>query len=195
MKNMLLSVLSSCAVCGLPSTVFADGEASTAKPLAGFHASAGFSTSLNQSMSANYRDTECLDIFNVMTEQRLGFVCSSSDQEFVREMGIERYDALDAGARPPKRPKCGLIISTPMKRYGMKEFLKGQPVVNSAVVDCDTSGDVIYRATASCHVGFARDARGNAIYSNLVVADHVNNKATNASTASIQQLWRRLSGR
>lgn len=148
----------------------------------------------NISFASNYRNTECVDFSFKYSSEKIGFVCSSRDKDFIREMGITEYDLLPKGSRPTERPKSGLLVSTPMAQYEMRLFGSTKIEVNSAVVDCDTVGEANYRATSSCHVAVSSLEAPEIIYSNFVVKYNAAKKR-GILLGRIKEIWRLLEKR
>jgi hypothetical protein len=179
------------ALCALSALARADGTAREGATLRELKPPVGMKLSANTAMPSNFRDTECLDISDENTREKVGFICESSDPEFIREMGIARFDTLPARSRPAQRPESGLLVATPMKQYDMRRFIEGSRIAYGAVVDCDASEGAVYRASASCHVAVMQREDGKTVYSNFVLQNHVNKKPP-ISTTRIRDLWRPL---
>jgi hypothetical protein len=150
--------------------------------------------SRNEALATSYPDTECVDFSFKKSKVKVGFVCTSKNNDFAREMGISEYDALPEGSRPKYRPKSGLLVATPMRQYDMRTFGSTANGVASAVVDCDTDGAAIYRATSSCHVAVSTLGEHEVIYSNFVLTYHGQNKR-GISERRIKEIWQLLEQR
>lgn len=148
----------------------------------------------NQVLESSYRDTECIDFSFKDSKDKIGFVCSSRNRNFIREMGITEYDTLSKGSRPTERPESGLFVSTPMAQYEMRSFGSSKNQVNFAVVDCDTAGEANYRATSSCHVAVSSLDAPEVIYSNFVLKYHTAKKH-GILQERIKEIWRQLEKR
>ena len=148
----------------------------------------------NEVLAANYHDTECFDFSFKDSGKKIGFICSSRSKDFIREMGITEYDALPKDSRPTERPRSGLFVSTPMAQYEMRSFGSSKTEVNSAVVDCDTVGEAVYRATSSCHVAVSALDAPEVIYSNFVLKYHTAKKR-GIHQERIKEIWRQLEKR
>lgn len=133
-------------------------------------------TTRNEALASSYPDTECVDVSFKKSKVKVGFICTSKNKDFTKEMGISEYDALPEGSRPKDRPKSGLLVVTPMRQYEMRTFGSTSDGVASAVVDCDTDGAEIYRATSTCHVALSQLGEHEVIYSNFVLTYHTSNK-------------------
>ena len=66
--------------------------------------------------------------------------------------------------------------------------------VASATVDCDTDGQAIYRATATCHVAITSPLEGEVTYTNIVSRYHVGHRV-GLTQARIVEIWKRLENR
>jgi hypothetical protein len=189
--NKISALLLVSALCAHSALARADGTALGGKTLRELKPPLGMKLSANTAMPSNFRDTECFDISDEKTLEKVGLVCESSDPEFIKEMGIVSFDALPTRSRPAQRPASGLLVATPMKQYDMRQFIKGSGIAYGAVVDCDVSDGAVYRATASCHVAVMQREDGKTVYSNFVLQNHVDKKPP-FSTARIRELWRPL---
>jgi hypothetical protein len=145
-------------------------------------------TTQNEAIASNYPGTECVDFSYKKSKVKVGFVCTSKNMDFVREMGISEYDALPEGSRPKDRPKSGLLVATPMRQYDMRTFGSTANGAAFAIVDCDTDGAAIYRATSSCHVAVSPLREHEVIYSNFVVTYHTPKKR-GISQRRIKEIW------
>lgn len=189
--NYFLSVLLAGALSGVCAEAMADGSA-TPFSLEALKPPAGMKVSVSPHLSSNYRDTQCVDVSKDSTRQKLGFICRTSDPEFLKDMGIDQYDSLKEDTRPARRPSNGLVISTPMRQYDMQPFLSGR--VHAAAVDCDIANEPIYRATGTCHVGVAQSQDGVTTYGNFVLKDHRIKKNVTSESA-IRSVWQSLISR
>jgi hypothetical protein len=151
-------------------------------------------TTRNEALASSYPDTECVNFSFKKSKVKIGFICTSKNKDFAREMGVSEYDALPEGSRPKDRPKSGLLVATPMRQYDMLTFGSTASGVASAVVDCDTDGAAIYRATSSCHVAVSPLGGHEVIYSNFVLRYHTQNKR-GISQRRIKEIWQTLETR
>ena len=142
-------------------------------------------------MSSRYRETNCVELSRARTAEKLGFVCSTRDRQFVDDMGITLASALPLSARPTKAAASGLVVVTPMASYPMEGLKPGDEHVAAATVDCDTEVTEIYRATATCHVAVEYPADGTTTYSNLLQAVHVDPRK-GLTNDQIIDIWKRL---
>jgi hypothetical protein len=141
--------------------------------------------------SSDYPGTHCTRVSSSKTKERLGVICVVATSELIRDMGIVAYDSLSEGSRPKGRPQSGLLVSTTMKQYELKPYLSGPRPVFSAVVDCDTAGDAIYRATSICHVAVTPLDGQKVSYSSFVLKDNVQ-KTLKMQPQQIKALWLQL---
>jgi hypothetical protein len=151
-------------------------------------------TTPNEALASNYPDTECVDFSFKKSKLKVGFVCASKNQHFIQEMGVSEYDALPEASRPKNQPKSGLLVATPMRQYDMRTFGSAAGGVAFAIVDCDTAGAEIYRATSSCHVAVSPLSEHEVIYSNFVVTYHTPNQR-GISQRRIKEIWQVLGKR
>lgn len=150
--------------------------------------------SQNKVLASKYCDTECVDFSFKKSSEKVGFICTSRNKDFIRDMGITEYDALPRGSRPIERPKSGLLVSTPMAQYEMRSFGPIKIEVSAAVVDCDTVGEANYRATSSCHVAVSSLDAQEVIYSNFVLK-YDSTKKNGILRERIEEIWRQLEKR
>jgi hypothetical protein len=168
-----------------------EGEVPLQDLFAGMH---DLRTTPNEALASNYPDTECIDFSLKKSSAKVGFVCASRNRQFIKEMGISEYDGLPEASRQKDRPKSSLLVATPMRQYEMRTFGSSADGVASAVVDCETEGVAIYRATSSCHVAVSRLGDHEVIYSNFVVTYHNLNKR-GISLNRIKKVWQALDRR
>jgi hypothetical protein len=148
----------------------------------------------NKTFARNYSKTQCIDIYLKRTREKAGFICATRTKEFISEMGIIEYDALPINARPNVRPKSGLIISTPIAQYELSSLIDSESGANFAVIDCDITGEAIYRPNGSCHVVVSALDSSEIFYSNFVVQNHVSKKQ-GIPQNRIEKVWRTLKAR
>lgn len=151
-------------------------------------------TTQNQALESIYSDTECVDFSFKNSKFKVGFVCASKNKDFTKEMGISEYDALPERSRPNDRPKSGLLVATPMRQYEMRTFGSTADGLASAIVDCDTAGAAIYRATSTCHIAVSPLGEHEVFYSNFVLMYHTQNKR-GISQRQINEVWKLLEKR
>lgn len=188
--NRVLAVLLASILAGACAPALSDTVAPPVA-LATLKFPTGFKASSNTTFSRNYQDTECLDISQERSEQKLGFICQTRDPQFLRELGIASYDSLNRRNRPTRRPTSGFLVSTPVKQYSMEPFLADHQSVYGAAVDCDTSEGQIYRPTASCHVAIMQVDGDTTLYSNFVLEDHTTKRSV-TSQARVRAVWNAL---
>jgi hypothetical protein len=144
----------------------------------------------NVALPSNYPNTECVDVSMKRSRVKVGFICSTTNKDFINDMGISAVGTPPSGSRPEDRPGYGLTVSTPMGQHEMRPGNLGAGV-SSAEVDCDTVGAAIYRATATCHIAITPLESPQVVYSNFVLNDHVAKKR-GISQERITGLWRLL---
>lgn len=147
--------------------------------------------SKNESLSANYAETECFDVAMKKSGEVLGIICGSRSNDFLRDMGISEFDSLPESARPVTRPRSGLLISTPMGQYEMKAQKNIVTGTVAAEVDCDLGNNPIYRAMATCHVAIAKRGPNEVIYTNFNLKNHISKKR-GVGLKFILNLWQQL---
>jgi hypothetical protein len=151
-------------------------------------------TTRNEALASNYPGTECVDVSFRKSSAKVGIICVSKNKNFATEMGISEYEALPEGSRPKDRPKSGLVIGTPMRQYEMRTFNGPTSGAAAAVVDCDTDGAAIYRATSSCHVAVSALGEHEFVYSNFVLTYH-KSRQRGISQRRIEEVWLMLAKR
>jgi hypothetical protein len=142
----------------------------------------------NEAFASSYPDTVCVDVTFKKSTLKVGIICKSKNKNFATELGISEYEALPEGSRPRDRPKSGLVVGTPMSQYEMLTLNGSKNGAAAAVVDCDTDGAAIYRATSSCHVAVSPLGKNEFTYSNFVLTNH-KSKQRGISQRRIQEIW------
>lgn len=183
---------------GLSALACLTSAASGVEPAAGlagaFEGMAGVRVERKSSFEANYADTQCVDVSLAGSNDKIGFVCRSSNKAFAADMGITAYDDLAPGSRPQRRPATGLVVGTPMAQYAMAPFAAGKDRIAGADVDCDTESGATYRATATCHVAVSGFDQPVVTYSNFVLKYHTDDRR-GIPRAQIARIWERLARR
>jgi hypothetical protein len=144
--------------------------------------------SLNTVFAQRFANTECVDVVQKATKEKVGLICRTADRVLLTEMGIELEEPVGEGEGKGEDQPSKPTVATAMRIYHMEPFPAGGNSAHASTVDCDISNGDIYRATGSCHIAFAK-ARGNStIYSNFILKDHIRKRDV-ISVSQIESIW------
>ncbi|MDQ0141437.1 hypothetical protein [Cupriavidus necator] len=137
-----------------------------------------------------YPDTTCLDFTLTKSKRKIGYLCSTQSEKFLRDFGVFSVQKNTPNGKSSQRREVSIasgISSYPAARL---ELTSGATIY-AAEVDCDLKGGSVYRPTGTCHVAVRYLRHGGVLYGNFVLEDHVR-KATVATKEEIITLWESL---
>lgn len=140
----------------------------------------------NDTLANNYKNTQCVN-FHLEKRKNIGFLCSSSSQEFMKEFGIIK----NTTEGEMLSHEVHMEVATAMASYSMKPTALNGYIIYTAQTDCDEDNGPVYRATSTCHIAIMPLKNGAFIYSNFVIENHVNS-TTWVATQDIINLWMKL---
>ncbi|MBV2208872.1 MAG: hypothetical protein KUL77_04820 [Thermomonas sp.] len=146
----------------------------------------GFSYAAESKLSNRYDDTQCIEFYFKKRKLAAGFLCSSTDAEFLADFGISTEAANKSSAMDKSD---SLKVSTPMSSYDMVPIEINSHTLFSTDVDCDEANGSIYRATSTCNVAIMRLHNGRFLYSNFVLENHTES-SRRIKNIDILHLWR-----
>lgn len=141
----------------------------------------------NDSVAKNYKNAHCVQFRLSERKQSIGFLCSSSNQDFMEDFGIIK----NATEGEMQSYEIHLKVATAMASYDMMPIALNGRTLYTAETDCDEDNGPIYRATSTCHIAITLLNNGAFIYSNFVIENHVNS-TIGVSAQDIINLWRGL---
>lgn len=141
-------------------------------------------------ISKRYADTSCVNIAKSKTTKPVGFICTSSNREFVRDMGIRAGSAAPVASENDSASGSPLFsVSSAMSKYAMTNFASASKFdIYAARVDCDETNGAVYRPTSTCHIGFSSPNEHLFVYSNFVLKNHTNG-AQKIHENDIRVIW------
>lgn len=154
------------------------------------HAPPTLSPSEDKKLSGRYADTQCMEFHVEKRKLAAGFLCSSTNTEFMNDFGISQDSGNTVGAMTQSQGRS-YRVNTPMSSYEMPPIKVGNRNLYRADVDCDEANGPIYRATSTCNVAFMPLEGGRFLYSNFVLENHIDSSKV-VKQSDIQDLWKNL---
>lgn len=146
-----------------------------------------FQSAVNHLSGKNYAGTQCLDLSHKKQAGRIGLICFSLNENFIRDVGIVDVHSVSQHARPADAHD-GYMVVTPVSANAMRKMRFGDGDAYSAVTDCDYSGSAIYRPTATCYVAYIPRQNEPDIYVNVLMADHLSKRKV-TTDQQVEKLW------
>lgn len=182
---LLLACGTACLAAGQCPTVSLPGLAQ------GGCIPAAFALKRNDGLSSEYPDTRCVSFSLSASGENVGFLCSSTNGDWLHDYGIAR----DGGGSSAGGASLAetFTVATGMTSYRMEpvELERSIGKIYGADVDCDRENGPVYRATATCHVAISLLPDGRFLYSIFLLKDHVSAKQE-ARKSDVISLWKSL---
>ncbi|MEM5278487.1 hypothetical protein VSR17_26045 [Cupriavidus taiwanensis] len=151
---------------------------------------AAFAFRQAKKLTRQYPGTTCLDFTLTKSKRKIGYLCSTQSEKFLRDFGVFSVPQGTSNWEFSQRREVSIasgISSYPAARLE----LKSGATIYAAEVDCDLKGGSVYRPTGTCHVAVRYLRHGGVLYGNFVLEDHAS-KAKVATKEEIIALWESL---
>jgi len=139
------------------------------------------------SLGKDYPRTYCTEFYSRKSNQWLGRLCLSSNQNFISAMGVRDERPEDEDWADRSKYEVGYWIVTPTFIYPMTPFILDPIKTYEAEVDCsfDERGN---RPTSTCHAAFYQLREGVFLHSIFHISDDVK-RQRKAYVSDIRNLW------